>query len=63
VSGERVYHGAVRSLSLVFIAIGLLVLVRTLVHGGGPASLGVWLGAAFLAIGAGRLWISARTAK
>lgn len=62
-SGERIYHGAVRGLSLVFVAIGLLVLVRTLIHGGGPASVGVLMGVGFLAIGAGRLWISTRTEK
>jgi hypothetical protein len=63
VNGERIYHGAVRSFSLVFIAIGLLVLVKTLASGGGPASVGVLMGIAFLAIGAGRLWISTRTEK
>jgi hypothetical protein len=63
VNGERIYHGAVRSFSLVFIAIGLLVLVKTLADGGGPASVGVLMGIAFLAIGVGRLWISTRTAK
>lgn len=62
-NGERIYHGAVRSFSLVFIAIGLLVLVKTLASGGGPASVGVLMGIAFLAIGAGRLWISTRTEK
>lgn len=62
-NGERIYHGAVRSFSLVFIAIGLLVLVKTLVNGGGPASVGFLMGVAFIAIGVGRLWISTRTAK
>ncbi|HET7509580.1 MAG TPA: hypothetical protein VFJ65_04950 [Solirubrobacterales bacterium] len=62
-SGDRLYHGAVRGFSLVFIAIGLLVLVRTLVHGGGPASVGVLIGVAFLAIGVGRLWINTRPTK
>jgi hypothetical protein len=63
VSGERIYHGAVRGLSLVFIAIGLGVLIVTLANGGGPASVGVLMGLAFLAIGAGRLWIGTRTEK
>ena len=47
-SSERVYRGAVRAFSLVFVAIGLLVLVVTLANGGGPASLG------FLMTGPGR---------
>ncbi len=62
-SGDRIYHGAVRGFSLVFIAIGLLVLIVTLANGGGPASVGVLMGVAFLAIGVGRLWISTRPAK
>ena len=62
-SGDRIYHGAVRGFSLVFIAIGLAVLIATLANGGGPASVGVLMGVAFLAIGVGRLWISTRTPK
>lgn len=59
-NGERLYRGAVRGISLVFIAIGLLVLVRTLAHGGGPSSLGILMGIIFLAIGGARLWLGAR---
>ena len=59
-SGERVYRGAVRAFSLVFVAVGLLVLVVTLASGGGPASLGFLMGIAFLLVGAGRLWIGSR---
>jgi hypothetical protein len=54
------YRGAVRTFSVVFVAIGLLVLTVTLVNGGGPASVGVLMGIAFIAVGAGRLWISSR---
>ena len=59
-NGERLYRGAVRGFSLTFVAIGLVVLVMTLANGGGPASLGFLLGIAFIAIGVGRLWASAR---
>lgn len=59
-SGERVYRGAVRALSLVFVAIGLAVLAVTLANGGGPASVGFLMGLAFVAVGIGRLWIGAR---
>ncbi len=62
-SPERIYHGSVRLLSLVFIAIGLVILATTLANGGGPLSLGVLMGLAFLAVGAGRLWIAARTSR
>jgi len=59
-SGERVYHGAVRAFSLVFLAIGIFVLAVTLANGGGPASVGFLLGIAFLVVGGGRLWLSSR---
>jgi hypothetical protein len=59
--GERVYHGAVRVFSLLFVLIGLVVLVVTLAAGGGPASVGVLMGIAFVLVGAGRLWVSSRS--
>ena len=59
-SGERVYRGAVRAFSLAFVAIGLAVLVLTLANGGGPASVGFLMGIAFLVVGVGRIWLSAR---
>jgi len=61
VAPERIYRGSVRAFSLVFIGLGLLILVSTLVNGGGPLSVGTLLGLAFLAVGAGRLWIASRT--
>jgi len=60
---ERVYRGTVRAFSLVFVAIGLLVLVVTLANGGGPASLGFLMGIAFMLVGVGRLWIGSRMEK
>lgn len=60
---ERIYRGSVRALSVAFVAIGLAILVTTLVSGGGPLSVGTLLGVAFVAVGAGRLWISARTSQ
>ena len=60
-SPERIYRGSVRIMSLVFAALGLALLVSTLANGGGPLSVGVLLGVAFLAVGAGRLWIASRT--
>jgi hypothetical protein len=60
-SPERIYRGSVRAFSLVFVVLGLVLLVSTLVNGGGPLSIGVLLGLAFLVVGAGRLWIAART--
>lgn len=59
-SGRRIYAGAVRAFSLAFVAIGLAVLAMTLANGGGPASLGFFLGLAFVGIGIGRLWAAGR---
>ncbi len=58
--GERVYRGAVRAFSLGFVAVGIAVLAVTLANGGGPASVGVLMGLAFLAVGAGRIWLAKR---
>lgn len=57
------YKATVRGFSLVFIGLGLAVLAVTLAHGGGPLSVGVLMGIAFVAVGLGRLWISARTRR
>jgi hypothetical protein len=59
-SPERIYHGSVRAFSLVLIVLGIVLLVTTLAWGGGAASVGVLLGIAFLAVGAGRLWLAMR---
>ena len=52
------YARSVQLLSLAFLALGLLILISTFAHGGGPLSLGVLLGLAFLAVGVARLWLS-----
>lgn len=59
-NGPGAYRGAVRAFSAGFVAIGLLLLVVTLANGGGPASVGMVMGVAFLAVGLGRLWVSTR---
>jgi hypothetical protein len=60
-SPERIYQGSVRLFSFAFMALGIGILISTLAAGGGPLSIGVLLGLAFLAVGAGRLWIASRT--
>jgi hypothetical protein len=57
------YQRSVRLLSLVFLALGGVLLVTTLIAGGGPASVGFLLGILLLAVGAGRLWVSARMSR
>jgi hypothetical protein len=58
---ERIYRGSVRLMSLIFVALGLVLLISTLANGGGPFAVGVLLGVAFLVVGAGRLWIAMHT--
>lgn len=57
------YGRAVRAFSLVFVAIGIAVLATTLANGGGPASVGVLMGLAFIAVGALRLWSASRMGR
>jgi hypothetical protein len=57
---ERIYRGSVRALSVLMLGLGTAILAVTLAAGGGPLSLGVLLGLAFLAVGAGRLWLASR---
>jgi prolipoprotein diacylglyceryltransferase len=53
-----VYGRSVQLLSIAFLALGLVILISTFTHGGGPLSLGTLLGLAFLAVGVARLWLS-----
>ena len=62
-SPERFYRGSIRAISVLMIALGLAILLSTLVNGGGPLSVGVLIGVAFIAVGAGRLWVSARVER
>ncbi len=62
-SPERIYRGSVRAFSFVFLALGVVILITTLAAGGGPLSVGVVIGVAFAAVGAGRLWVSSRVGR
>lgn len=57
-SSRRIYGGAVRTLSFVFVVVGIAVLISTFTNDGGPLSLGTFLGIGFIGIGVARLWIS-----
>jgi hypothetical protein len=59
-SPERIYRRSIRAFSFLLIALGLAILASTLAGGGGPLSIGFLMGIAFIAVGAGRLWVSAR---
>jgi hypothetical protein len=54
----RLYRGAVVVFSIVFVAIGFALLVRTAAEGGG--FVGFILGGLFIALGAGRLTLERR---
>ena len=60
---NRAYHGAIRTFSLVFVVVGLLLLIVTLANGGGPASIGFLMGILFVAVGVGRYWIASRSLR
>jgi hypothetical protein len=49
---------ATRVMSLALIAIGVALIVRTIVAGGGAVAVGILLGVLFVAAGVGRLYIS-----
>ena len=59
-SPERLYRGSVRALSIAMLALGIAIVAVTLGSGGGVLSLGILLGIAFIAVGAGRLWLASR---
>jgi hypothetical protein len=44
-------------LPAIMLLIGVALIVKTLVNGGGPIALGVILGVLFMAAGAGRLYL------
>ena len=59
-SPDEGYQLAVRIFSVVIIGFGLLMLVLTVVRGGGPLAVGVLFGLLFIALGSGRLYLSMR---
>jgi hypothetical protein len=53
-------QSSTRVMSSLMIVIGVALLVRTIVAGGGAAAVGVLLGVLFVAAGAGRLYLQHR---
>lgn len=57
----RQAHGtATGVLSLVMVVIGIVLVVSTLLRGGGPLARGVVVGLLFCALGSGRLYLQRR---
>jgi hypothetical protein len=59
---QRAYLASSRLLSTALLVLGVAMVVSALARGGGALALGVVVGVAFAAVGAGRLWL-ARTAR
>jgi multisubunit Na+/H+ antiporter MnhB subunit len=59
-SRERISASGTRLLAPLIAGLGVLIIVRTLAAGGGALSAGVLLGAVFVAIGIGRLYLLSR---
>jgi amino acid transporter len=45
------------------VVLGLLMIVSTIAHGGGPTAIGLLLGVLFIAAGAGRLYVLSRMGR
>ena len=58
-----VYDRSVRAISVVYLAIGAVILVLTVAGGGGPLSLGMLLGVAFIAVGVARYLLQKRISE
>jgi hypothetical protein len=54
----QAYRHSIRALGGLLFALGLTLVVVTLARGGGPLALGVVVGAALAAIGAGRAFLA-----
>ena len=59
-TGRDVHRTGTQVLSVVLLVIGLALIVRTIVAGGGAGALGILLGVLFVLAGAGRLWVARR---
>jgi hypothetical protein len=59
-SPDEGYQLAVRTFSVVIIGFGLVMIVLTLVRGGGPLAVGFLFGLLFIGLGLARLYLSMR---
>jgi hypothetical protein len=60
---DEVYRGVTRVFSVIILGFGLTIIAVTLANGGGVTSFGLLIGVLFTALGAGRLYLSLRTAR
>lgn len=57
---DQLYRAVTRLFAATILGFGIVILVVTLVNGGGVLSFGILLGVVFCALGAGRLYLSFR---
>lgn len=57
------YDRSVRAFSLVYVVIGAVILVMTVIRGGGPISVGFLIGAAFIGLGLGRYFVQRKISE
>jgi hypothetical protein len=57
---DQLYRTVTRLFAVVILGFGLAILVVTLINGGGVASVGLWLGLLFVALGVARLYLAMR---
>jgi hypothetical protein len=60
---DEVYRGVTRVFAVIILGFGLAIIAVTLAKGGGVTSFGILIGVVFTALGAGRLYLSLRTAR
>lgn len=58
-----VYDRSIRTISAVYLAIGVALLVLTLARGGGVFSIGILLGLAFIVVGVARYRLQQKIGK
>jgi hypothetical protein len=59
---DQIYRGVTRLFAVVIVGFGLAIVAVTLANGGGVTSFGLLIGLVFVALGAGRLYLSLRRA-
>jgi hypothetical protein len=60
---DEVYRGVTRVFAVIILGFGVTIVAVTLANGGGVTSFGLLIGILFTALGAGRLYLSLRTAR
>ena len=57
---QQLRRSYTRLMSVILIVLGIVLVIRTISAGGGPAAAGVLLGILFVVAGAGRLYLQYR---